>query len=235
MAAWATLRQVVLATGDIEGDGALLRARLALGKGFADPELADIGMADDTLPLAGGSYLELVAPLHADSSLHRFLGKRGGRGGYALSVQHPDPVGVRERAAARGVRVVADLDVMGHRVVQLHPADVGVLLESDGIAEPARWFWDGRDGNDPEPGALVVDVVSVTIPVADPGATTAQWSQLLDLPAAGPTSIAMGDRTVHFGRIEDGPRWTVTLRRSPGAAIADGDGTLAGVDVRYVD
>jgi hypothetical protein len=234
MAAWATLRQVVLATGDIEGDGALLRERLALGKGFADPELADIGLSDDTLPLAAGAYLELVGPLGGDSSLHRFLDKRG-PGGYALSVQHPDPVGVRERAAARGVRVVADLDVMGHRVVQLHPADVGVLLELDGIADPARWFWDGRDGNDPEPGALVDDVVSVTIPVADPEATAAQWCELLDLPATGAAAIAMGGRTVHFGRIEDGPKWTVTLRRAPGAGSGPVDGLLAGVHVRYVD
>ena len=31
---------------------------------------------------------------------------------------------------------------MGHPLFQMHPADVGILLELDGVTDPAVWFWD---------------------------------------------------------------------------------------------
>lgn len=232
MTAWAILRQVVMATDDIDGDGKLLRDTLRLGPGFADPELATIGLADDTLPLAGGSYLELVAPLTPDSSVARWLVKMGGRAGYALSVQHPDPLGVRDRALAMGIRVVADLEVMGHPIVQLHPADVGVLLELDGITDQSAWFWDDLGVSAPS-DALVDDVLGVRIGTADPAATAQQWSRLLDLPGGPDHSIDLGGRTVWFVPAATNPQWTVLLRRSSHEAQLV-ESAIAGVRLRYV-
>jgi hypothetical protein len=234
MADWALLRQVVLATDDIESAGTLIRDRLGLGKGFADPELATVGLADDTMALAGGSYLELVAPLNGapmGAALSRWLAKTGG-GGYALSVQHPDAVGARDRARALGVRIAADQLVMGHPIVQLHPADAGLLLELDGIADPEAWFWDGM-GVDPSPHALVDDVVAVEAGVADPGATTSLWTEILGFGPVERHTFDLGGRLVHLVDRADRPTWTITLRRSDrGAALADGD--LLGAEFRYV-
>jgi hypothetical protein len=114
------LRQVVLATDDIEGAGKLIRDRFSLRNGFADPELATVGLSDDTMALAGGSYLELVSPLSGEpigAALSRWLAKTGG-GGYVLSVQHSDAEAARDRAVGLGVRLAAGQLVMGHRIVQ---------------------------------------------------------------------------------------------------------------------
>lgn len=231
MTTWATLRHVVLATGDLAGDGALLRERWGLGWGFTNPELAAAGVVDDTMPLYGGSYLELVAPLTQHSSLARWLAKVGGRGGYALSVQHPDPAGIKERAHAYGVRVVADLKVMGHPVVQLHPADVGVLLELGGITDPDAWFWDDL-GIVPQEEALVDDVLGVEIGVPDPVATAVLWANVLDVPR-GPQAVEFGERFVRFVPVAAAPRWHLLLRRAPtGTSLRDE--TVVGVDVRYI-
>ncbi|MFI5915903.1 hypothetical protein [Dactylosporangium sp. NPDC051541] len=230
MSDWALLRQVVLATADIAADDHFLREHYGLGTGFADPELAAIGMADDTLALAGGSYLELVAPLWPDVSIARWLAKRG-PGGYALSVQHSDPLAARDRALALGVRVVADQLVMGHPIVQLHPADVGLRLELDGIADRDAWFWDGL-GVDPSPHALIDDVVAVEVPVPDPEATVKQWAQILGYDAAAADTIDLGGRTVRFRPADEHSRWTITLLRSAlGTALREE--TLLGVRCRY--
>jgi hypothetical protein len=230
MTDWALLRQVVLATGDVTGDGKLLREHVGLGAGFADPELATVGMSDDTMALAGGSYLELVGALTPDASIARWLVKRGG-GGYALSVQHSDPLAARDRALEHGVRIVADQPVMGHPIVQFHPADVGLLLEIDGITDRDAWFWDGM-GVDPSPHALVEDVVRVDVGVRDPAAAVTLWTTILGFPALSWESIDLGGRVVHFHPLVDTPKWTVTLRRSAlGASLRDED--LLGVRFRY--
>jgi hypothetical protein len=234
MTDWALLRQVVLATDDIEGAGTLIREKFRLGKGFADPELATVGLADDTMALAGGSYLELVAPSSGapmGAALSRWLARTGG-GGYALSVQHSDAVGVRDRAVALGVRLAADQLVMGHPIVQFHPADAGLLLELDGIADPEKWFWDGM-GVDPSPDALIDDVVSVEAGVADPAATTSLWTEILGFGPVERHAFDLGGRLVRLVDRADHPQWTITLRRSPAGAELS-DGALLGAEFRYV-
>lgn len=242
MADWALLRQVVLATDDLDAAGAAIRERFRLGKGFADPELATVGLADDTMALAGGSYLELVAPLPGAASagpaggasmgaaLSRWLAKTGG-GGYALSVQHPDADAARDRAVALGVRLAADQLVMGHRIVQFHPADAGLLLELDGIADRETWFWDGL-GVDPSPDALVDDIVAVEAGVPDPARTTELWAEILGFAPVERHTFDLGGRRVHLVPKADHPRWTITLRRSALDA-ARADGAFLGVEFRH--
>ena len=59
-----------------------------------------------------------------------------------LSTQVPSLDGVRERAAEHGVRIAVETQAMGHNIVQLHPLDVGVLLELDEFLPREAWFWD---------------------------------------------------------------------------------------------
>ena len=130
---WAILRQVVLGSTDHAADSAAIRQAFRLGDSFADPELDTTGLVDATFPVAKQRYLEVVAPVDGTGPVAKFLQRVGGRGGFALSVQHPDPDAVRARAEARGVRVPIDLIAFGRTVIQLHPKDVGVVLEVDGI------------------------------------------------------------------------------------------------------
>ncbi len=222
MAAWATLRQVVIGTTEIDVDVAAVRHAFGLGPGFADPELKAHSLADATLPVAPGRYLEFVAPLGDTGPVAGWLGKIGGRGGFVLSVQHPDPAGVRERCRARGVRVPVEETAMGKVVLQLHPKDVGLVLEIDGIAEPDTWFWDAIDPG-PEPGAGIDAILGVEVPVADPAAMTTLWHELLDLGAPSrPDEIDLGGTWVRFTPGGPSAEWTVVVRRSSGAATDPG-------------
>jgi hypothetical protein len=213
-AAWAILRQVVIGTTTHAADVAAVRAAFGLGEGFDDPELKKINLLDATLPVARQRYLEFVAPVSDDGPVASWLAKVGGRGGFVLSVQHPDPDAVRARAAELGVRVPIEEVAFGRTVLQLHPKDVGLVLEIDGIDDPDVWFWDGIDPG-PEPGAAVDEIVGVEVPVTDPAATAGQWAQLLGLePPGAETVLDLGGPIVRF--VPGGPSadWTVLLRAS---------------------
>jgi hypothetical protein len=228
---WAKLRQVVIGTTEHSSDVAAARAAFGLGPGFADPEVAHLSMVDATLPVAPGRYLEFVAPTDDGISFAKWLAKVGGRGGYVLSVQHPDPAAVKQRALARGIRVPIDVEAFGQPVVQLHPQDVGLLLELDGITDETKWFWDDIDPG-PEAGAGIDDIVGVEVPVADPVAMCALWHELLDLgQPARPDQIELGGVYVRFVPGGPSPAWTVIVRRANDSAVDPG---LPGITFRLV-
>jgi hypothetical protein len=227
---WAILRQVVIATTDHVGDLTAVRGAFGLGPGFEDPELEKLAMVDATMPVSKESYLEFIAPISDAAGVSKWLNKIGGRGGYVLSVQHPDPLAVKERAVARGIRVPVDVEAFGKPVVQLHPQDVGLLLEVDGITDPRAWFWDDINPG-PEADAGIDEVLGVEVPVADPPAMTALWHELLDLgDVQVENEVQLGGPWVRF--VPGGPSadWTVVLRRADSAAGAGVIApTLAGI------
>jgi len=200
MSAWTILRQVVLAVDDAEVASKEAREALGLGDSFADPMLAEIGIADETIRVGGQAHLEFISPLDPSGAVATWLTKGGGPGGYCFSIQVSD---IDERAAVAerlGVRLVADLPVDGHRVVQLHPADMGLLVELDGIDDPARWFWDGIE-TEPPTSPRVTDILGVELSSRDPEAQAARWSAVFDVPldrVDGVPQLALGDRVVRF-------------------------------------
>lgn len=233
---WAQLRQVVLATTDIQRDGQAVREALGLGPGFADPELDDVGLLDDTIPVGPDAFLELVAPATPDHPAHGYLQGVGGAGGYCLSVQHPDPRAAARRAADLGVRVTTTVEeFMGAHIIQLHPADCGVLLELDGLADRDRWFWDDRDDVVPTPeDALVRDVVAVEVAVGDPTAMADRWRALMDLPDGKPDEVDLSGRTVRFVQPEDGRRGLVAVDLAARHGVPTGTHDLVGTRIRLV-
>jgi hypothetical protein len=226
------LRQVIIATGELEADTKALRTTFRFGEGFHDPELGEVAMADHTFTLADRSYLQLVTALKPDDPLSRWLARIGGRGGYALSIQHPDPAGVKARAEALGVGVIFDREVLGHPIIQLHPKDTVILLEADGITDPDVWFWD--DLGEPaaaSPDALVDAIVAVEVPVPDPEAMGRMWHELLGLPVSGdPSVVRLGEPSLRFTAGANSSQWTITLRGSSGLP-AD---VIPGVTFGYV-
>jgi hypothetical protein len=230
---WARLRQVIIATSELEADTKALRSAFRLGDGFHDPELGEVGMADHTFALADRSYLQLVTALKPDDPLSRWVARIGGRGGYALSIQHPDPAAVKARAEALGVRVIFDREVLGHPIVQLHPKDTVVLLEADGIADPGVWFWDDLgEPAAPGPDALVDSVVAVEVPVPEPDRLGRLWHELLGrTPESDPAVVRIGGPVLRFFSGPNSSQWTITLRSAAGGLPAD---VIPGVTFRYV-
>lgn len=81
---------------------------------------------------AGESRLELLEPTSEDSTIAKFLAKRG-EGLHHIALQVPDLVAVVARLKNDGVRLVSEeikVGAGGHRYVFVHPSSAGgVLIE----------------------------------------------------------------------------------------------------------
>jgi hypothetical protein len=234
---WAVLRHLVLAASDALTASARLAAALRLPDGFGDPELAAIDLTDRNLPVGAQKYLQVVGPLGPGSYINRWLSWVGGQGGYCLSVQVPDVPGCRQRALDRGVRLAADQEVLGHRIIQLHPADTGVLLELDGIADRDRWFWDDITPG-PRPDALIDDITAVTVGVPDPKAAAALWAGIIGLEPVAPARLDFSGCAIEFTAHPRGQLLGATFRLAGhvNAHAADAAGlpaTLLGLEASY--
>jgi len=135
----------------------------------------------------------------------RWLGRVGGSSGWELATQVPSLDGVQERAAEHGVRVAVQTQAMGHDIVQLHPLDVGVLLELDEFLPRSGWFWDdlpAAKAAHARRSAKADDILAVDVAVEHPAAMAATWAAIIGLKppvrTADGAEIAFTRRTIRF-------------------------------------
>ena len=230
---WEILRQVVIGARDLDKTGRQLREALNLAPGFADPLLEDIGLADETLAVGPQAFLEIVAPLDETVSLARWIRKGGGEGGYALSIQVSNIAPYLERAAAVGVRTVADLEAYGHRIVQLHPGDLGLLVELDEIPDADEWFWDETE-KEVSVDPWVDDILGVDVSSPDPAKTATLWAEVFGKKpdSARTLSIRLGSRVVSFVPGERSMLSAIDLAAASGASAVEPGPSLGGVEFR---
>ena len=208
---WAELRQVGFAALDHAAAMRTATELLALGPGFGDPLLAALHLADFTAPVGPDTYVEVLAPVTPDHSVARWLGRVGGASGWVLSVQVPSLDGVKERAAEHGVRVAVETQAMGRDIIQLHPLDVGVLLELDAFLPRDAWFWDDLPAARAAHAARTAkadDIVAVDVAVdpeagpRDPVTMAATWAALVGIEppvtTADGAALAFGRRAIRF-------------------------------------
>ncbi|MGJ6966930.1 VOC family protein [Streptosporangium sp. G11] len=237
------LVQATLAARDLSA-AAVARSELGLAPGFPDPELASFAMANEVLTL-GDTYLEIVAPAGETSALHRFLA--GGEGGYLLAIRVPDTAALVERAAAGNVRVVHQQDFQGATITQLHPGDLGVMLEADEIPSGREWHYDDWSVPARPPGASAGDLLAADVAVRDPGETARRWAHLLDVPVThspgagnGVPSVRIGSRIIRFIQFAatsgtgTGRRGLVALDLRALTPGAPREITVAGLTIRLV-
>jgi hypothetical protein len=206
---WAELRQVGFAALDHAAAVRTATELLALGPGFGDPLLAAMHLADFTAPVGPDTYVEVLAPTTPDHSVARWLGRVGGSSGWVLSIQVPSLDGVKERAAEHGVRIAVETQAMGHDIVQLHPLDVGVLLELDAFLPRDEWFWDdlpaaraAHASRSSRADNIVAADVAVDAAAGGPAVMAATWAAIIGLEppvaTAGGAAIAFSSRTIRF-------------------------------------
>ncbi|GAA0942824.1 methylmalonyl-CoA epimerase [Nonomuraea longicatena] len=78
----------------------------------------------------GGSYIQLLEPLSADSPVGKFLAKRG-EGVHHVAFGVPDVGQAMEQVGSKGVRLLDERPrhgSMGSSIAFLHPKDVGGML-----------------------------------------------------------------------------------------------------------
>lgn len=234
---FATIRQVIIGTGDMEKSSAQFQESFGLAKGFADPILETIGMDDQTFRVGPEAHLELVGALTPEASINGWVAKADGiGGGYGLAIQVGDLTPLLANAESMGVRMIEDLEVYGHRIVQLHPGDLGLLVELDEIKDPTKWFWDDVDAE--VPTAPVIDnVLAVEVTSPDPAAQAAKWAQLFGLSVAvveGVSQIELGSRTVRFVAGDVKRMTAVDLAVIDGVEPAERKVTISGVNFTLI-
>ena len=202
---WAELRQIGFATLDHAAAVRAATELLKLGPGFNDPLLAALNLADFTAPIGPHTYVEVLAPTVPEHSVARWLRRVGGAAGWVLSTQVPSLDGIEQRAAEHGVRIAAQTQAMGHDIVQLHPLDVGVLLELDEFLPRTAWFWDDVEAAQAayaSRSAKVDDIVAVDVAAEDPAGMAATWAAIIGIEppteTADGAAIALGSRTIRF-------------------------------------
>lgn len=246
---WAELRQVGFAALDHAAAVRTATDLLALGPGFGDPLLDAMGLADFTAPVGPDTYVEVLAPTTPGHSVARWLRRVGGASGWVLSTQVPSLDGVRDRAAAHGVRVAVETEAMGHRIVQLHPLDVGVLLELDEFVPREAWFWDELPGARAAHAARTAkadDITAVDIAVdtaSDPGAPAAMartWAAIIGIDPLAMTAdgaaLTFGHRTIRFVPAHDGRTGIVAVdvHATDRDHVAGSSGRLCNTLIRFV-
>jgi hypothetical protein len=247
---WAELRQVGFATLDHEAGVRTATELLELGGGFDDPLLAALQLADFTAPIGLDTFIEVLAPTTAEHSIARWLGRVGGSSGWVLSTQVPSLDGVKERAAERGVRIAVQTQAMGRDIIQLHPLDVGVLLELDAFLPRDEWFWDSTPAAQAAQASRstkVDDIVAVDVAVArdavaeagGPAAMAATWAAIIGIEppvaTADGAAISFGRRIIRFVPAKAGRTGIVAVdMHATDRAVAGTAGELCNTLIRFV-
>jgi hypothetical protein len=177
------LRQVALVAHDCAQVAAELRRTFGWPEPFADPGVARFGLCNAVFA-AGDTFIEVVAPVEADTAAGRYLERRGGEGGYMAIFQMPDLTVARRRVQLLGVRVVWAADLPDIAGTHLHPRDVPGAIVSLDWADPAEsWRWAGPSwtGHAAEHGPG--GVTGLTIEVRDPVAAAQRWAAVLGISA----------------------------------------------------
>ena len=191
MATPLRLRQVCLAAPRLEPVLDDLQAILGLQVCHRDPGLIAYGLENALLPV-GTDFLEVVAPVQADTAAGRFIQRSRGHGGYMAIFQCSDPKAGQTRAAALGVRTAHEIDRPGHYLsVQLHPRDCRAAFielghspggddRQTGTWWPAGPHWQAGQRTD-----VTRRLLGIVLESAEPGALLSHWARILGLPGDG--------------------------------------------------
>ena len=191
------LRQAVLVARDLAPVSERLRAELGLGEPFADPGVGAVGL-ENAVYAIGDTFLEVVSPTQPDTTAGRYLERRGD-GGYMVIFQLDDLDAARERAAARGIRTVWQIDLPDISGTHLHPADTrGAIVSLDRADPPGSWRWGGPDWTTREGNGAPGRLAGVTLRVGDPGSVAARWGEFLGVEPGEDARLALDDGYVAF-------------------------------------
>ncbi len=231
------LRQAVLVAGDLEPVASALRAELALGEPFRDPEVGLFGLQNVVFALSD-CFLEVVSPTRPDTAAGRYLERHGGDGGYMVIFDLEDLTGARERAEQLGVREAWRIDLPDISTTHLHPADMqGAIVSLDQSKPYGTWRWGGPQWRGRTGVGAPVRLCGVTIAVSEPSIVAGRWAHVLGVPVAeqGRPMLALDGAEVGFvpaAEKQDEGLIEITVECTGDAPAPGAPAELAGVLVR---
>ena len=197
------LRQLVIATSEMDLLADSICDLFELKRTFSDPELIVFGLQNVLIPL-GDTFLELVTPVKENTSAERFLKKRGGDGGYMVIVDSVDLEKERKRLENAKLDIVwyenrRSNDIHGQSL-HLHPKQVGgAILSIDNMNPPSSWLWAGTEWEKDTNKSLVSHLSGVNICSPDPDNLLSNWEKALGRERSlDGTSINLSGSSINF-------------------------------------
>jgi len=197
------LRQLVIATSEIDLLADSICDLFELKITFSDPELIVFGLQNVLIPL-GDTFLELVTPVEENTSAERFLKKRRGDGGYMVIVDSVDLEKERKRLENAKLDIVwyenrRSNDIHGQSL-HLHPKQVGgAILSIDNMNPLSSWLWAGREWEKDINKSLVSHLSGVNICSPNPDRLLSNWETALGKKRSiGGNSIELEGSNINF-------------------------------------
>lgn len=232
MPALPLIRQVVLLVPELQPALAEFRKTFGFAEGIKSPGITKWGFEHEVFTF-GDSFLEICAPLKADSHPGRLMERRGAMG-YMVVVQVDDLKKTVAKAAEAGIKPLFIEDLHGNAISQWHPKALGTLVEFDQVDPHDSWHY--------APGVferkctdVALDVVGAVLAVADPEAMASTWSNLLESPLINPTTLALRRTQLRFVPIAGERSGLVEVELAPRNPSRVGETIrLSGVDFSFI-
>lgn len=185
MSDYFRLRQIALATDDLDKAIADFQYIFGVKLGYQDPHVAKYGLHNALFPF-GLAFVEVVAPFEANTAAGRFMERTGGVGGYMAIFNCSDPLRRGEHAAAMGVPTAHALSHDGFVGVQLHPRQCrATMIEFDHT--PGEENLEGPyypAGGDGWQNAIATDVTqgirNIVVESPEPHDLGRHWARLVE-------------------------------------------------------
>jgi catechol 2,3-dioxygenase-like lactoylglutathione lyase family enzyme len=191
------IRQIVLATHDLDATVARCERELGLQVAYRDPGVGEFGLHNALLPI-GDQFLEVLAPTRDGTAAGRHLARHGDSA-YMLILQTDALERERARLDRLGVRIVWRSDYDDICSVHLHPKDVGAAIVSlDQATPPESWRWAGPNWQAHVSQHGAREIREVSIGAVDPAAMARRWAEVLDTAAPSGGRIAIDRGTLSF-------------------------------------
>lgn len=232
MPAMPLIRQVVLLVPELEPALAEFRQTFGFAEGIKSPGITKWGFKHEVFTF-GDSFLEICAPLAADSHPGKLMARKGAMG-YMVVVQVDDLDRVLTKAAAQEIKPLFVENLHGNPISQWHPKALGTLVEFDQINPQESWHY--------APGVfekkctdVALDVVGAVLAVADPEAMASTWSTLLEAPLIDSTTLDLHRTRLRFVPVVSERSGLVTVELEPRDPSRIGETIrLSGVDFSFV-
>ena len=131
------LDHVGIAVRDLDASIAAYRSRYGVEPLYR--EVVEMQGVEEAMIPVGGSFVQLLQPLSADTTVGRFL-ERNGEGLHHLAFAVPDIDAALEHLVAVGARLIDETPRpggRGARIAFVHPKDLtGTLIELVELSEP---------------------------------------------------------------------------------------------------
>ena len=165
-----------------------LRTTFALGPAYADPGVAEFGLANGVIPV-GDQFVEVVSPVRADTAAGRWMTRVGGDAGYMVIVQVESIIAARAHLDNEGLRTAWSGDLREISGTHVHPADIGGAIVSFDEARPVgSWHWAGPNWQRHSSAETVTGIAGITMAATDPTALralVASWARAMNLEIPG--------------------------------------------------